>query len=96
MVDTGGDGTSGVAADEPNANSEESAMHDDPTKPTPDAPVEGRPEMDFPGVDRPDIEPDRNEDLPERLGERIERGPQSGGTGEPDLLPDVEVPDSTM
>ena len=37
------------------------------------------------------------DDLPERLGERIENGSSSSiATGEPDVLPDVEVPDTTM
>jgi hypothetical protein len=47
--------------------------------------------------------PDRNPpdapdaDLPQRLGEGVENGPRTGiATGEPDLVPDVEVPDETM
>jgi hypothetical protein len=32
-------------------------------------------------------------DLPQRLGRRIENGPNAG---EPDLVPDVEVPEETM
>lgn len=40
---------------------------------------------------------DRNDDLPERLGERIENGSSSSiATGGPDVLPDVEPPDTTM
>lgn len=47
------------------------------------------PEMRFPGA--------REDELPERLGERVEDGPGEGiATGETDLLPDVESPESTM
>jgi hypothetical protein len=36
-------------------------------------------------------------DLPQRLGERVENGPGTGiATGEPDLLPNVDVPEETM
>ncbi len=60
-------------------------------------PAEGRPDLGIPGADRPDVEPGRNDDLPERLGQRIENGSSSGmATGEPDVLPDVEVPEETM
>jgi len=48
---------------------------------------------------RPEPEPPDSPgaDLPERLGERIENGPGTGiATGEPDLVPDVEVPNETM
>ena len=66
---------------------------DNPTgeRPTPgDQPAEGRPDLGFPGADRDD-------DLPQKLGERIENGSSSAmATGEPDVLPDVEVPDTTM
>lgn len=48
----------------------------------------------------PDREPpDPGADLPQRLGERIENGPGSGSgiaAGEPDLLPNVDVPEETM
>jgi hypothetical protein len=66
--------------------------------PGPDGdPAEGRPDLGIPGADRPDVPPDRNDDLPERLGQRIENGSSSGlATGEPDVLPDVEVPEETM
>jgi hypothetical protein len=65
--------------------------------PTADEPAEGRPDMGIPGADREDIPPDRNDDLPERLGQRIENGSSSGlATGEPDVLPDVEVPEEQM
>jgi hypothetical protein len=53
-----------------------------------------------PGQPRPDQQPpDAPEaDLPQKLGQRIENGPGSGGiaAGEPDLVPDVEVPKETM
>ena len=59
-------------------------------------PAEG-PDLGLPGADRQDIPPDRNDDLPEKLGQRIENGSSSGlATGEPDVLPDVEVPEETM
>ena len=48
---------------------------------------------------RPNPEPPDSpgNDLPERLGERIANGPGSGiGGGEPDLVPEVEVPEETM
>lgn len=60
-------------------------------------PAEGRPDMGLPGGDRPDVPADRHDDLPEKLAERIENGSSSGlATGEPDVLPDVEVPEETM
>jgi hypothetical protein len=53
-------------------------------------PAEGRSDLGFPGADRED-------DLPERLGERLENGSSSSmATGEPDVLPDVEPPETTM
>ena len=60
-------------------------------RPTPgDLPAEGRSDLGFPGADRDD-------DLPERLGERIENGSSSAiATGGPDVLPDVEPPETTM
>jgi hypothetical protein len=72
-----------------------------PTTPSdplnPNEPAEGRPDMDLPGADRPNPAPDREDDLPERLGERIEAGPGGGiASGEPDLLPNVEVPETQM
>lgn len=52
------------------------------------------------GIDRDprDIDTrDRNDDLPERLGERLENGSSSSiATGGSDVLPDVEPPDTTM
>ena len=60
-------------------------------------PAEGRPDLGIPGADHPAPAPDRVDELPERLGERIERGPTGGVvTGEPDLLPDVKVPEESM
>jgi hypothetical protein len=60
-------------------------------------PAEGRPDLGLPGADRPDVPPGPQDDLPERLGQRIENGSSSGlATGEPDVLPDVEVPEETM
>ena len=61
-------------------------------------PAEGRPDLGIPGADRQDVPTtDRHDDLPEKLGERIENGSSSGlASGEPDVLPDVEVPEETM
>jgi hypothetical protein len=60
-------------------------------------PAEGRPDLGIPGADHPDPMPDRDDDLPERLGKRIEDGQGTGiATGEPDLLPNLEVPEATM
>lgn len=66
-----------------------------PTTPSEDPP-EGGPKMEFPGADT-EFPADRNDDLPEGLGQRIESGPDRGiAAGEPDLLPDVEPPDNPM
>ena len=60
-------------------------------------PAEGRPDLGIPGADREDPPAGHEDDLPERLGQRIENGSSSGlATGEPDVLPDVEVPEETM
>lgn len=68
---------------------------DRPTTPRAE-PAEGGPKMAFPGADT-ESPADRSEDLPQRLGERIESGPDRGiATGEPDLLPDVGPPDDQM
>jgi hypothetical protein len=68
-----------------------------PSMPGSSEPAEGRPDLGLPGADQQDIPSDRNEDLPEKLGQRIENGSSSGiATGEPDVLPDVEVPEATM
>lgn len=68
---------------------------DRPTTPG-DDPAEGEPKMEFPGADT-QFPADRDDDLPERLGQRIDSGPDRGiATGTPDLLPDVEPPDNPM
>lgn len=59
-------------------------------------PAEGRPDLGIPGADRPDAQPGREDELPEKLSERIYGGGQGLATGEPDLKPDVEIPDETM
>lgn len=60
-------------------------------------PAEGRPDLGIPGADRQDVPTGPQDDLPEKLGQRIENGSSSGlATGEPDVLPDVEVPEETM
>ena len=60
-------------------------------------PAEGRPDLGIPGADRQDVPHGSQDDLPERLGERIENGSSSGiAPAEPDVLPDVEVPEETM
>jgi hypothetical protein len=60
-------------------------------------PAEGRPDLGIPGADHPDPAPDRDADLPERLGKRIQEPPGKGiAADEPDLLPNVEVPEATM
>ena len=51
------------------------------------------------GMPPPDREPPDSPgvDLPERLGERVANGPGTGiAMGEPDLMPNVEVPNETM
>jgi len=87
MPTPGGDPAEGRPEMElPGADRDTGADRQPPSVPSPD----GRP------VDRepPD---DPNADLPERLGERIEHGPGTGiAAGEPDLVPDVEVPEETM
>lgn len=62
----------------------------------PDEPAEGRPDMDLPGADVPEPMDDPQADLPQRLGERIDGKAGGLASGEPDLLPDVEVPDASM
>lgn len=52
-----------------------------------------------PGMPDPNDQPSEapETDLPERLGERIQDGPRGGiATGEPDLMPNVDVPEETM
>lgn len=64
---------------------------------SPGDPAEGRPDLGIPGADRPDAQPGREDELPEKLSERIYGGEGQGlATGEPDIKPDVEVPEETM
>lgn len=74
-------------------------MAHDPNEESPPAaifPAEGRPHVDLPGADRPEPRPEPDDDLPVRLGERIARDPVGVAIGEPDLLPDVDVPEAEM
>lgn len=78
-------------------------MYQDPNEPsTPvidppdDRPGEDRPDMNLPGVDDQGPQIDPQDDLPQRLGERIGQGPSGIASGEPDLLPNVEVPGAQM
>ena len=60
-------------------------------------PAEGRPDLGIPGADRPDAQRGREDELPERLSERIYGGAGQGvAAGEPDIKPDVEIPETTM
>ena len=60
-------------------------------------PAEGRPDLGIPGADRQDELPGREDDLPEKLSERIYGGSGQGvAAGEPDIKPDVEIPEETM
>lgn len=59
-------------------------------------PAEGRPDLNLPGADREPEPENPASDLPQRLGDRIENGPGAGVAGEPDLVPDIEVPEETM
>lgn len=68
----------------------------DPREPAPMDPAEGRPDLDLPGADRPDPVDDPAEQLPQRLAERIDDKPGGIAAGEPDLLPNVEVPEASM
>jgi hypothetical protein len=50
-----------------------------------------------PADDQGGVGSGQGDDLPERLGERIENGSSSTiATGGPDVLPDVEPPETTM
>ena len=82
-----------------------SSMSGDPTgdlageRPTPGSqPAEGAPDSRLPGADRGSGLPGTNDDeLPQRLGERIENGSSSSiAPGGSDVLPDVEPPETTM
>lgn len=70
-------------------------IDDSDERPTPgEQPAEGSPDMRLPGADQGSGQGD---DLPQRLGQRIENGSSSSiAPGEADVLPDVEVPDTTM
>lgn len=59
---------------------------------------DSRPDTGLPGADPGSGLPGTpDDDLPERLGERIENGSSSSMTpGGTDVLPDVEVPETTM
>ena len=63
-----------------------------------DEPTEGAPDMHLPGADQGSGLPGTSDDnLPQRLGERIENGSSSSiATGGSDVLPDVEPPETTM
>ena len=67
----------------------------DPTEVPSEDPAEGAPKLEFPGADT-EYPADRNDDLPQRLGERIDSGPDGIASGEPDLLPNVEPPELQM
>src|SRR5689334_3023928 len=74
---------------------------DQPTGERPTAgpdPVEGAPDSRLPGADQGSGLPGTQDDnLPERLGERIENGSSSAiAPGGSDLLPNVEPPETTM
>ena len=74
---------------------------DEPTgeRPTPGSdPAEGAPDNRLPGADQGSSLPGIQDDnLPERLGERIENGSSSAiAPGGSDLLPNVEPPETTM
>ena len=73
-------------------------MDRDTTPPTDMSPqpAEGRPDLGLPGADELDEMPGRENELPERLGERIAGDDRGIATGEPDLKPDVEVREETM
>lgn len=68
-------------------------------RPTPGSdPAEGRPDARLPGADQGSGLPGASDDeLPQRLGERIENGSSSSmAPGGSDVLPDVEPPETTM
>jgi hypothetical protein len=77
------------------------AVPDTTVQRSPD-PAEGGPEPGLPGADRetpPPLEApgQPGDELPARLGERIGVGPGGGGAiDDPDLLPNVEVPETAM
>jgi hypothetical protein len=83
----------GTRPDDPAAPGDPAGSRDPAGSPDP---ADGRPDFGLPGADAPAQPTDTGDDLPERLGERI--GSPGDGTvpGEPDLQPDVEVPDEQM
>jgi hypothetical protein len=68
----------------------------DPTDRAPLDLAEGRPDMDLPGADGPGPMDDPDAELPQRLGERIDDKAGGIASGQPDLLPDRDVPDGSM
>jgi hypothetical protein len=62
----------------------------------PEGPIGDPPEMQFPGAGVPGPSGNPDAELPQRLAERIDDKAGGIASGEPDLLPDVEVPDSSM
>ena len=68
---------------------DDEATNADAVQPADGQPVEGRPDLRIPGADRDD-------DLPEKLGERIYVDEQGVATTGSDVKPDVEIPDETM
>jgi hypothetical protein len=61
-----------------------------------DDPAEGRSDLPLPGADHGDAEDPESADR-DRLADRVGAGsPPVAATQEPDVLPDVEVPDATM
>ncbi|HYK96240.1 MAG TPA: hypothetical protein VE011_10300 [Candidatus Dormibacteraeota bacterium] len=68
----------------------------DPPERAPIEPAEGRPDMDLPGAAGPGASRDPDAELPQRLADRIDDEAGGIAPGEPDLLPDVEVPDGQM
>lgn len=80
----------------PDSRPGDDASSDRPT--SGEEPAEGPPDMRLPGADQGSGLPGTQDDnLPQRLGERIENGSSSSiATGGSDVLPDVEPPETTM
>ncbi len=68
----------------------------DPHEQVPDDQAEGRPEMRFPGANVPEPTSNPDAELPQRLAERIDDKAGGIASGEPDLLPDLDVPATSM
>jgi hypothetical protein len=103
--ETGGRGQSGFdelddAEIEPKRGKPDMVLDQaDAERPTPGSdPAEGAPDSRLPGADQGSGLPGTQDDnLPERLGERLENGSSSAiATGGSDVLPDVEPPETTM